>query len=166
MISETYSAVSAPIQYAAMMAYSGHPEIVQYLDTCRKVHAAVGVYMAGRLRAMGATVSDPQGAFYLLAHCGRFAAPLKAQYGVRTSGEMAQLIYEKTRVATLPASDFYMPEEFLGMRLTSVDYDGQWVLGEAERAFWIDRDFVQEYCPRIVQGMDRLRDFFSRLGDC
>ena len=167
MISETYSAVSAPIQYAAIMAYSHHPEIKERFSTCRKIHACVGTYMASRLRQMGASVSDPQGAFYLLPSFEQFKDQLAKKYAVKTSAEMAQLIYQKVQVAMLPASDFYMPEEFLGTRISTVDYNGQAVLEAAQKVLkkapQLDNQFVERNCPNVVTGMDRLTDFFSAL---
>ena len=163
MISETYSAVSAPIQYAAMVGYSHHPEIAQQIALCRKIHACTGKYIAERFCQMGISVCEPQGAFYLFPQFNRFKDSLEDQFAVKTSLQLAQLIYEKIQLAILPGSDFYMPEGFLSARVATVDYDGSKVLQAAQRETQLNHRFLEEYCPHITQGMDRLADFFSCL---
>ena len=163
MISETYSSVSAPIQYAAMTAYSDHPEVNEQVALCRKIHACTGKYMAKRFLQMGASVCPPQGAFYLFPHLNRFKDSLEEQFKVKTSLQLVNLIYKKIQLALLPASDFYMPEDFLAFRAATVDYDGPAVLLAARRSNQLDHRFVKEHCPRITEGMDRLEDFLSCL---
>ena len=68
--------------------------------------------------------------------------------------DMAHLIYEKIQVAMLPASDFYMPDEFLGLRVSTVDYNGRAVL---------NHKFIEKNSPNVVLGMDQLSEFFSEL---
>ena len=162
-ISETYSSTSAPIQYAAIMAYSQHPEIERQISLCSQIHRSTGLYMAKGFREMGAFVSDPQGGFYLFPHFNAFQTALKKRYNVETSEQLTALIYDKTQVALLPASDFYMPPDFLGVRVASVDYDGTSVLRAASETSDINSSFVKQHCPRIAEGMERLTDFFSTL---
>ena len=165
MISETYSAVSAPIQHSAIIAYSQHSEIQRQIATCRRIHQAVGSYMAERFQQMGVSVSAPQGAFYLLPDFSSFGPHLKNRFGITTSDDLIQLIYHEIQLAMLPASDFYMPKEFLAARVATVDYNGPTVLQAADdngdQA--IGKQFIAQHCPRIVAGMDRLQAFFAGL---
>ena len=163
MISETYSSVSAPIQHASIVAYSQHPDINERLATCQKIHSCVGKYMAERFRAMGARVSNPQGGFYLLPNFNKFGTSLEKKFGIKTSVDMAHLIYEKIQVAMLPASDFYMPDEFLGLRVSTVDYNGRAVLSASRKAKELNHKFIEKNCPNVALGMDRLSEFFSEL---
>ena len=41
--SETFTSVSAPIQYAAVDAFTAHPDIERYLVDSRKILGALGV---------------------------------------------------------------------------------------------------------------------------
>ena len=50
---ETFTSTSAPIQFAAVQAYEGGPEIEEYLRRSRRVLAALGGWAAARLRAAG-----------------------------------------------------------------------------------------------------------------
>lgn len=59
--SETCTSVSAPVQYAAITAFDGSPEITSYLQRCRAILSALGSYCAETLRECGANVSQPDG---------------------------------------------------------------------------------------------------------
>ncbi|MHA2100691.1 MAG: pyridoxal phosphate-dependent aminotransferase [Candidatus Kariarchaeaceae archaeon] len=63
--SETYTTVSAPIQYAAVTAFRGAPSIEHYLENIRRILKYLGTWCAGKLRKAGVRVHDPVGAFYL-----------------------------------------------------------------------------------------------------
>ena len=53
LISETFSCVSSPIQYAACRAYSDDTEINHYLEECTRIHGMVARYVCGRLTEGG-----------------------------------------------------------------------------------------------------------------
>ena len=67
MASETYTSVSAPIQYAAVKAFEGGLAMERYLWHCRRILAALGQRCASILQEAGAEVHPPTGAFYLFA---------------------------------------------------------------------------------------------------
>ena len=61
--SETYTATSTPIQFAAVTAFRGGPLIDQCLIQCRRVLRALGRHCATALQHAGLTVGTPEGAF-------------------------------------------------------------------------------------------------------
>ncbi len=86
--SETYTSVSAPIQFAAVEAFSANAEIERYLVHVRGVLAAVAGRSVSILRQSGLRVHMPTGAFYLFLDFTPLAGQL-AQRGVRTSRNSA-----------------------------------------------------------------------------
>ena len=48
MVSETFSAVSAPTQHAAVEAYSMDSDLLKYVDDCTAIHKACGTYLYQR----------------------------------------------------------------------------------------------------------------------
>ena len=80
--SETYTATSAPIQFAAVTAFAGGPWIDQYLMQCRRILRALGRHCATALQDAGLEVSAPEGAFYLFPDFRPFRLALRAQ-GIR-----------------------------------------------------------------------------------
>lgn len=163
LVSETFSAVSAPIQHAGVVAYSDDKELLDYVDRCTLIHKACGEYMAKRFNAMGADCPIPEGAFYLMPSFKKFETILAQKYGIHDSQAFADICLEKAQVAMLPGSDFYMPKNRICCRVASVDYDGGYVyeksLGENE----LNDAFVEKYCPNLKDGLDSLEKFLNSL---
>ena len=57
--SETYTATSAPIQFAAVTAFAGDPFMDQHLVQCRRILRALGRHCANRLQHAGLEVAGP-----------------------------------------------------------------------------------------------------------
>jgi aspartate/methionine/tyrosine aminotransferase len=156
--SETYTSVCAPIQHASVRAFEGGDEIEIYLEQSRRVLKAIGNWSSAKLRAVGAAVDDPQGAFYLFPEFENIRARLESR-GVRTSEALCQLLLEDTGVAVLPGSDFGRPHEELSIRLAYVDFDGSAALANASGT--LDEQWLRQNCPRIVDGIERMAAWLS-----
>ncbi|MEM8501496.1 MAG: aminotransferase class I/II-fold pyridoxal phosphate-dependent enzyme, partial [Pseudomonadota bacterium] len=66
--SEQWSSVSAPVQFAAIDAYSEEPAVEDYITTCTDIHGVRSRYLAQSLSELGAHCSRPDGAFYVTAN--------------------------------------------------------------------------------------------------
>ena len=64
LASETFSSVSAPIQYAAIAAYSNNHD--EYINNSRSILKAVGEYVFDNLKSNTISMNKPQGGFYLM----------------------------------------------------------------------------------------------------
>ena len=118
LASETWSGVSAPIQYASVEAYSLHADVEQYVADCRAIHGIRTRYIRDALTGLGVHCTSGQGAFYIMANFDRWSEQL-ATRGVTTSADLAKHLIEKFRIATLPGSDFGVPAETLSLRLST-----------------------------------------------
>lgn len=58
--SEAYTSTSAPIQYAAVRAFSGGSEVETYLAYSRRILGALGASLQQRLREAGISVVEPR----------------------------------------------------------------------------------------------------------
>ena len=159
--SETFASVAAPIQYAAQVAFAEDPVIDRYLADSRRLLGALGRWIAGRLRAAGASLRDPEGGFYLLPDFSPLAGRLAAR-GITTSRAFAESLLAEGGVALLPGSDFGRPPEELTVRLAYVDFDGGAALaglptgpGRGE----VDEAALRRLCPATVEGVERLCDW-------
>jgi len=162
--SETYTATSAPIQFAGIRAFEGGPDIEDYLTQCRRILRVLGRTCASSLREAGVRVGEPDGAFYLFPDFRAFRNTLKA-YGVRSSSDLCARLLEDTGVATLPGSSFGRPEEELTLRLAYVDFDGARALAAAaatEESLGVD--FAREYCGRVTAAVERIATWAKRPG--
>jgi aspartate aminotransferase len=163
LVSETFSAVSAPIQYAAVTAYSRDKDLLDYVNQCTKIHKAAGEYMAKRFNHMGVACPEPEGAFYIMPSFDGYKDKLVTKFGDMDSQKLANLFLEHAHVAMLPGSDFYMPHYMLCCRVATVDYDGEAVYKASLKATNIDDEFIETFCPNIKAGLDSLEKFLNEL---
>jgi len=95
LCSESFTSVSAPIQYAAIEAYEGDHS--DYLNRVRKILSFTGNYVYESLKSNVVNITKPEGGFYL------FPEFTNAKFS--SSSEMCKDILNKTGVALLPGSD-------------------------------------------------------------
>jgi aspartate aminotransferase len=163
--SETYTATSAPIQYAAVRAFKGGSEMERYLSHSRFILGALGRALARQLSEAAALVPKPEGAFYLFANFGHFKERLHSR-GVFTSTELCHCLLEETGVAVLPGSVFGRPPGELTARLAYVDFDGTEALAAAEELSSEEPkviEFLKTYCSRPLTAVNRLCEWLSEV---
>lgn len=150
--SETYTSVSAPIQYAAVQAFNCGAQIENYLSHARRILAQLGKMTASILRNGGIHVNNPTGGFYLFLDFTALKEKLHAR-GLVNSRILCEQLLEETGVAMLPGADFNRPEEELSARLSYVDFDGAAAL-HASYAIPLHETlpdgFPEHFCPNII----------------
>ncbi len=151
--SETYSTVSAPIQYAAISAYRGGEAIESYLSTSRRILKAVGNWATDRLNEIGLAVRRPEGAFYLFLDFSSIASSIRTR-GIETSTSLCEKLLEETGVVLLSGEAFSRPQEELTARLAYVTFDGAEALTAAGDS--VGDSFLRTYCPKLIEGVERL----------
>ena len=153
LASETFSAVSAPIQYAAISAYrNDHSE---YINNSKNILKAVGRYVYENLKSNKVLINKPQGGFYLM--------PEFLNKKFNTSSEMCDNILEETGVALLPGSDFGFDKTKMLVRLSFTDFNGQNFMNETQNKKKIDNDLILKLAPKIVEGVDRLKKWSESI---
>ncbi len=152
--SETFTSVSAPIQYAAIEAFKLGPEIEEYLTHARRVLAALGARCHSILREAGIRVHAPEGGFYLFIDFTPLRAPLAAR-GITTCAQLCDSLLRDVGVACLPGAAFVRSRGELTARLSYIDFDGAAAL-EASRKLPLDKPlddaFLDRCCDRAVRG--------------
>jgi aspartate aminotransferase len=162
--SETYTSVSAPIQYAAVKAFGNGPEIEGYLQHARRILSALGQRCCEVLHQAGIRVYVPQGAFYLFLDFSPLTGPL-AERGIRDAATLCARLLDETGVAILPGSAFVRPRHELTARLAYVDFEGGAAL-EASRQTPVDEPlpdrFLSQHCARVLEGVARIAEWTQR----
>jgi aspartate aminotransferase len=156
--SETYTSVSAPIQFAAVRAFRGGTEIEEYLWHARKILANLGKECAASLRAGGVRVHDPVGGFYFFLDFSNHAEKLHSR-GIHSSKEFCLRLLDETGVALLHGSAFGRPENEFAARMAYVDFDGARALAAARTIHLYDplpAHFIRNYCQRVIEGVSKL----------
>jgi aspartate aminotransferase len=159
--SETYTSVSAPIQYAAVRAFQGGLDIERYLINSRRILRALAFESHRRLTAAGIHVAEPAGAFYLFPDFGPLRERLERR-GFSRADRLCSQLLEDTGVAILPGVEFGRPEDELTARLALVDFDGAKALvavGALAPDAAVDNDFLEAYCAPVLEAVDRITDW-------
>jgi aspartate aminotransferase len=162
--SETFTSTSAPIQYAAVRAFSGDSTIEHYLWQSRRILELIGKYVTHKLKILGVNVPVPQGAFYLFLDFSSFKKGFN-QVNIKNSVEMCKKLLEDTGVAILPGYYFGRPPDELTARLAYVDFDGSRALAAAEQfplTKSLKEEFLYTYCPNVINAVDELTSWIRK----
>ena len=153
LASETFSAVSAPIQYAAIKAYENDHS--NYINKSRKILSVVGNYVYENLKSNKVLINKPQGGFYLM--------PEFLNKRFNSSSEMCDNILNDTGVALLPGSDFGFDQKQMLARLSFTDFNGQKFMDGIKDNEEIDYDKINEFAPKVVEGVDKLKKWSESI---
>ncbi len=152
--SETFTAVSAPIQYAAIKAYSeDHSE---YLENSRLILKMIGDYIYKELSSVGVICQKPQGGFYMICD---FSNVVNTTHEINNDKTLCQKILNDIGFAMLPGSDFGMEEDKLLSRIAFVDFDGSKALKMISKEKPSSDNFLDLTCPKIAKGISLLKDW-------
>ena len=153
LCSESFTSVSAPIQYAAIEAYQGdHSE---YLNNVKKILSFTGNYVYENLKSNVVNITKPEGGFYLF--------PEFSNAKFSSSSEMCNDILNKTGVALLPGSDFGIDKKKMLARLSFTDFDGANFLKNTLGSKKLDTEDLIKNAPNIVDGVAALKDWSNSL---
>ena len=153
LASETFSAVSAPIQYAAIKAYENDHS--NYINKSKNILYAVGNYVYENLKSNKILINKPQGGFYLM--------PEFLNKKFNSSPEMCESILNDTGVALLPGTDFGFNKTQMLARLSFTDFDGQEFMNKIEDNQKIDKDHIAKFAPKIIEGVDKLKKWSESI---
>jgi len=156
--SETYTSVSAPIQYAAVRAFQGGIVIERYLCHARRILSYIGKRSAEILNRAGIKVHTPEGAFYLFVDFSEYSEDL-VQRGVVDSKTLCEKLLHETGVAILPGESFRRPAEELAARLAYVNFDGSKALAMSETiplSEKLPEDFGDSCCASVFDAIHRI----------
>ena len=154
--SETYTSVSAPIQYAAIKAYSeDHSE---FLDSSRLILKMIADYIYRELTSVGVKCQKPQGGFYMICD---FSNVENITQEINNDKTLCQKILNDIGFAMLPGSDFGLEEEKLLSRIAFVDFDGSEALKLISNKNFSQENSLDIICPQIVKGVSLLKEWIK-----
>ena len=153
LCSESFTSVSAPIQYAAIEAYTGDHS--SYLEKVKNILFTTGMYAYNNLNSNIINVAKPEGGFYI------FPEFKNAKFS--TSAEMCKDILDKTGVALLPGSDFGLEKTRMIARLSYTDFNGEIFLKNTSGSKKLNTDDLKKYAPNIVDGISKLKEWSNSL---
>ena len=153
LCSESFTSVSAPIQYAAIKAYEG--DYSEYLNRVIKILSFTANYVYENLKSNVVNITKPEGGFYL------FPEFTNAKFS--SSSEMCKDILNKTGIALLPGSDFGLDSNKMLARLSYTDFDGANFLRNTLGSNKLDDADLKKNAPNIVDGTTALKEWSNSL---
>ena len=156
LASETFTSVSAPIQYAAVKAYTeDHSE---YLNNSRTILKKVADFVYDQLSEIGIECIRPQGGFYILCD---FSKIIKHNNIINNATTLCEQVLQNTGFAMLPGKNFGIQDEKLITRMAFVDFDGNKALSFMKDNTSIKDDDFNELFPKINEGILNLKSWLK-----
>ncbi len=168
ILATEYTAVSTPIQHAAVAGFEISSDIDEYFDTTRNIHQIMGEYTQHALSAIdGVKTTKPDATFYLLADFNAFAPDLQ-KAKISTSQKLSEtLIVHPYHTAIVGGDSLVLERTDFSARMAFVDYDGAKVyqnyLDHKPKTNSERTEFVQKNAPKIVSGIEMISKFFDNL---
>jgi aspartate aminotransferase len=168
ILATEYTAVSTPIQHAAVAGFEISKEMDDYFINTRNIHQIMGEYTYNSLTAIeGVKVTKPDATFYLLADFNVFESDLQ-KAKINTSQKLSEsLIVHPYHTAIVGGDSLVLERTDFSARIAYVDYDGakvyQEYLSNPPNTSSEKITFVKNNAPKIVAGLDMIKDFFTNL---
>lgn len=159
--SETYSCAAAPVQYAAVTAYSASSAMQSYTKHQRIILKAIGKQMHLAVLDAGLRAHAPQGGFYMLVDFTLYREEFN-NIGLTTDSAICAHVLQKTGVALLPGQAFGLYPQALSARLAYVDFDGAQALGDLTRQGWSAK-LTEKHTKKMREGIQLLKQCLNRI---
>ncbi|AFS82770.1 pyridoxal phosphate-dependent aminotransferase [Candidatus Nitrosopumilus sediminis] len=168
ILATEYTAVSTPIQHAAVAGFEISNEMNEYFEVTRNIHQIMGEYTFHALSSIeGVKATKPDATFYLLADFNSFAPDLQKAH-ILTSQKLSEaLIVHPFHTAIVGGDSLVLERTDFSARIAYVDYDGAMVyqnyLENKPKSNAEKIEFVKKNAPKVVAGLDMIADFFGKL---
>jgi aspartate/methionine/tyrosine aminotransferase len=166
--SNVWTTVAAPVQYAAIVAYSDDPEIDAYVDACTAIHGYVTGYLHKVFQALHVPCPTPGGGFYIYPTFNPWRETLARKHNVQTNLDLANFLLDEEHIATLPGSDFGANPHDLTLRVATSylyalsDEEGETMLATYQKNLSPEQ-FLKQACPNVIEVGERFRAFVGAL---
>ena len=168
ILATEYTAVSTPIQHAAVAGFEISSEMNEYFEITRNIHQLIGEYTYHALNEIeGVKTTKPEATFYLLADFNSFSTELQTSK-ISTSQKLSEsLIVHPYHTAIVGGDSLVLERTDYSARIAFVDYDGAEVYrkykNQKPKTHSEKLEFVRTNAPRVSSGIDMISTFFDNL---
>ena len=168
ILATEYTAVSTPIQHAAVAGFEISSEINDYFEITRNIHQLIGEYTYNFLNKIdGVVTTKPEATFYLLADFNSFATELEKNK-INTSQKLSEaLIVHPYHTAIVGGDSLVLERTDFRARIAFVEYDGEKVYSnyknQKPKTFSEKLEFVETNAPKVVSGLKMIDKFLNNL---
>lgn len=168
ILATEYTAVSTPIQHAAVAGFEISKDMDEYFQVTRNIHQIMGEYTHKALSSIeGVKATKPDATFYLLADFNYYATDLQ-KAKIFTSQKLSEsLIIHPYHTAIVGGDSLVLERTDFSARIAYVDYDGSKVyqnyLDNTPQTATEKEEFVKNNAPKVVAGIDMIIQFFENI---
>ncbi|RZD41933.1 MAG: aminotransferase class I/II [Thaumarchaeota archaeon] len=168
ILATEYTAVSTPIQHAAVAGFEISKDMDEYFEITRNIHHIMGEYIHNSLLEIeGVKVTKPEATFYLLADFNAFATDLQ-KVKINTSQKLSEsLMVHPYHTAIVGGDSLVLERTDFSARIAYVDYDGATVYQnykkQKPKTHSERTEFVKNNAPKMVQGIKMIAKFFEDI---
>ena len=160
--SETFTSVSAPVQYGAVAAYESTPQMDDYLHHSNRVLRLTVTRFYEALAEFGVNAPVPQGGFYLFPSFQEHRNTL-AERHIFDDRSLCEALLKDVGIAALPGQCFGRDPTELLLRMSIVDFDGEQALSLSRQ---VDDDSVLlnqllDANPALTSAPSRMRRWLT-----
>ena len=168
ILATEYTAVSTPIQHAAVAGFEISKEMDEYFEITRNIHHIMGEYTHDvllEIDGVKATIHDAT--FYLLADFNAFATDLQ-KVKISTSQKLSEsLMVHPYHTAIVGGDSLVLERTDYSARIAYVDYDGAKVYenykNQRPKTHSERTEFVVNNAPKTVAGIKMIAKFFEEI---
>ena len=168
ILATEYTAVSTPIQHAAIAGFEISSDLDEYFEVTRNIHRIMAEYTHHALSCIeGVKTTKPDATFYLLADFNAFSDDLQ-RAKINTSQKLSEsLIIHPYHTAIVGGDSLVLERTDFSARIAFVDYDGASVyqnyVDKPPKSSSEKLEFVKNNAPKIVAGIETMEKFFINL---
>ena len=168
ILATEYTAVSTPIQHAAVAGFEISSDMDEYFEITRNIHHIMGEYVHDTLLEIdGVKATKPDATFYLLADFNAFATDLQ-KVKISTSQKLSEsLMVHPYHTAIVGGDSLVLERTDFSARIAYVDYDGAKVFenykNQRPKTHSERTEFVISNAPKTVGGIKMIARFFEDI---
>ena len=160
--SETFTSVSAPIQWATISAYENRHAMKEYVKDSNRVLKRLSQSISDELMKTKLDYPTMKGGFYVFPDFTEYKERLSS-VGVSNSVQLAKKLLNDTGVAGLPGAHFGFSKDILNMRFSYVNFCGNKVMDSLAAGRSVTSRFINEHCHKTVSAFKKIATWVNDL---
>ncbi len=168
ILATEYTAVSTPIQHAAVAGFEISKEMEEYFQIARRIHQIMGEYTYDKITEIeGVKATKPEATFYLMADFNYYSPDFEKAKIMTSQRFSESLIQHPYHTAIVGGDSLVLERTDFSARLAYVDYNGtkafENFMDNKPKNHSDREEFVKQNAPRVIAGLDMLKRYFDNL---
>lgn len=168
ILATEYTAVSTPIQHAAIAGFEISEEMDEYFETTRRIHELMGEFTFHELSEIeGIKCTKPEATFYLLADFNSFLSEFQTSKIFTSQTFSESMIAHPYHTAIVGGDSLVLERTDFSARIAFVDYDGTSAFNNYQdnppKTNSDKMEFVKSNAPKMVNGLKMIARYVDDL---